>query len=50
MLGFIYQPLIGLELLLLGFGESLATKCLPMNSQPCAIRPTLIDLNPDEFR
>ena len=49
MLGFIYQPFIVLELLLLGFGVLLATKCSPMTSQPCATRPKLVDINPDEF-
>ena len=31
---------------LLSFSSSLVTKCLPLNSEPCRIKPTLIDLNP----
>ena len=30
---------------LLSFGESLATKCVSLNNEPCIIRPTLIELN-----
>ena len=30
---------------LLSFGESLATKCVSLNNEPCMIRPTLIELN-----
>ena len=32
-------------IVLLSFGESLATKCLPLNKEPCMARPILIDLN-----
>ena len=31
---------------LLSFSESLATKCVSLNNEPCMARPTLIDLNP----
>ena len=31
---------------LLSFSESLATKCLFLNDEPCIVRPTLIYLNP----
>ena len=34
---------------LLTFSESLATKCLSLNNEPCMVRPTLIDLNPIEI-
>lgn len=37
-----------LTLLLLGFGVSLAVKCISMNNQSCLVRPTHIDLTPDE--
>ena len=32
---------------LLSFSSSLATKCVPLNDEPCIVRPTLIDLNPE---
>ena len=32
-------------IVLLSFSESLATKCLFLNDEPCMVRPTLIDLN-----
>lgn len=35
--------------MLLGFGRSLAVKCICMNSQPCMVTPTFIDLNPNEL-
>ena len=34
---------------LLAFRGSLSTKCISMNNHPCMVRPTLIDLNPDEI-
>ena len=37
-------------IVLLNFSEYLATKCVPLNDGPCMIRPTLIDLNPVEFK
>ena len=49
MSGFIKQMYIVLVLILLYFGESLAStkaiKCVSMNNQPCSVRSTLIDLN-----
>ena len=36
-----FSPLI----VLLSFGESLATKCLFLNDEPCMVRPTVIDMN-----
>ena len=33
---------------LLSFSGSLATKFVPLNNEPCMIRPTLINLNPFE--
>ena len=35
---------------LLSFSESLATKCLFLNDEPCMIRPTLMDMNPVELK
>ena len=37
-------------LVLLGFGRPLTIKCILVNNQPYMVRPTLIDLNPDELR
>ena len=31
------------------FSGSLARKCVPLNIEPCMIRPTLINLNPAEL-
>ena len=33
----------------LSFSESLATKFVSLNNEPCTIRPTVIDLNPIEL-
>ena len=38
-----------MELLFLSFGKSLATKCVPLNNEPCMIRSTLTDLNSVEL-
>ena len=35
--------------MLLCFDESVAIKCVSMNNQSYLFRPTLLDLNPDEF-
>ena len=35
---------------LLSFNRSLAIKCVSLSNEPCMIRPTLIDLNPDELK
>ena len=35
---------------LLGFSKSLATKCLFLNDEPCMVRSTLIDMNPNELK
>ena len=32
------------------FSESLATKCLPLNGEPCTIRPTGTDLDHVELK
>ena len=37
-------------IVLLSFGESLATKCLSLNYESCMVRPTLIDLNLVELK
>ena len=34
---------------LLSFIGYLATRCVPLNNDPCLIMPTLIDLNPVEI-
>ena len=34
---------------LLSFIGYLATRCVPLNNDPCLITPTLIDLNPVEI-
>ena len=47
MAEFMKQTVIILVLLLLGFGVSLANTCLSLNNEPCVVRSTLIDLNPD---
>ena len=36
--------------ILLSFSESLATKCLFLNDEPCMVRPTLIDMNSVELK
>ena len=38
------------SLVLLSFSESLAIKCLFLNDEPCMVRPTIIDMNPNELR
>ena len=35
---------------LLSFRESLVTKCLSLDDEPCMVRPTLIDLKPAELK
>ena len=30
--------------------ESISTKCLFLNDEPCMVRPTLIDINPNELK
>ena len=50
MLSLIKQVFI---VLLLSFSISLARdrkKCLFLNDEPCMVRPTLIDLSPDELK
>ena len=36
-------------IVLLGFGESLAAKCVPLNNELCMTMPILVDLNPVEI-
>ena len=45
----IKQTSIVLSLVVLGFGRSLATQYVSLNNKSCMVRPTLIDLNPDEL-
>ena len=37
-------------IVLLSFSIFLATKCLFLNDESCMVRPTLIDINPDELK
>ena len=37
-------------IVLLSFSESLATKCLLLNDEPCMVRPTIFDMNPVELK
>ena len=37
-------------IVLLSFSESLATKYVSLNDEPCMIRPTLLDLNSVELK
>ena len=37
-------------IVLLSFSESLATRCLFLNDEPCLVRPTLINLNTMELK
>ena len=46
MFGLVKQVFIAV----LSFSGSLATKCMPLNNEQYMIRPTLIDLNPVEFK
>ena len=46
MFGLIKQVVIAV----LSFSGSLATKCMSLNNEKCMIKPTLIDLNPVEFK
>ena len=46
MFSLIKQVLI----VLLHFSESLATKCVLLNNEPCMVRSSLIDLNPAELK
>ena len=39
-----------LFIVLLSFPESLTTKFVSLNDEPCMVRPILIDLNPVEFK
>ena len=39
-----------LFIVLLSFCESLATKFVSLNGEPCVVRPILIDLNPVELK
>ena len=42
--------MFSLFIVLLSFSESLATKYLFLNDEPCIVRPTLIDMNPVELK
>ena len=35
---------------LLGFSKSLAIKYMFLNGEPCMVRPTIIDVNPNELK
>ena len=42
--------MFSLSIVLLSFSESLATKCLFFNDEPCIIRSTFIEMNPVELK
>ena len=42
--------MFNLFIVLLSFSESLATKCLFLNDEPCMVRPTYIDMNLNELK
>ena len=42
--------MFSLCIVLLSFSISSATKCLILNDEPCMVRPTLIDMNPNELK
>ena len=42
--------MFSLFIILLGFSKSLARKCLFLNDEPCMVRPTIIDMNPNELK
>ena len=42
--------MFGLFIILLSFSISLAIECLFLNHKPCMVRPTLIDMNPNELK
>ena len=42
-----FSPIKQVFIVLLSFSSSLATKCVSLNDEPCIVRPTLIDLNPE---
>ena len=46
MFSFIKQVFI----VLLSFSESLATKCLLLNEEPCMLRPTHINISPVQLK
>ena len=35
---------------LLSFSKSLPTKYLFLNDEPCMVRPTLVDMNPNDLK
>ena len=42
--------MFSLFIVLLSFSESLATKCLFLNDEPCMVRPAINDLNLVELK
>ena len=42
--------MFSLFIVLLRFSESLATKCLFLNDEPCMVRPTFIDMQNMYFK
>ena len=34
----------------ISFSKSLATKYLLLNDEPCMVRPTLVDMNPNDLK
>ena len=42
--------MVGMFIALLGFSKSLTTEYLFLNGEPFIVRPTLIDMNPNELK
>ena len=42
--------MFSLFIVLLSLSDSLATKCLFLNDEPCRVRPAIIDMNPVELK
>ena len=45
-----YTKMLDPFIVLLGFSESFAAKCLFLNDEPRRVRPTLINMNPGELK
>ena len=40
-----FWPIKQVFMLLMSFSESLVSKCVPLNNDPCIVTPTFINLN-----
>ena len=45
-----FSPIKQMFIALLSFSNYIERKCLSLNSEPCIVRLTLIDLNPVELK